>query len=259
MDKGIGFNRSIFLPWLDATAAFCAETDDPSEIRERLELVVGQDIASAVNRRKTIDILVNIWVKSARIAPTLRDEAVTHFQATPIIGDRIWLHYGLTTLYYSFFREVTAAIGQLGRQEDSITPAMVKQRLIARRGQLGSLEKAVERVVASLRNWGILTESEQRYAYVPKRQGFSASSADLEAWLLACVLRAHLAEELPFADLLHLPELFPFRFTLAVDHLRAHPWFAVQRQGAGWDMVRVVLASMRSEATGFSPSRVSGA
>jgi len=38
----------------------------------------------------------------------------------------------------------------------------------------------------------------------------------------------------------HLPELFPFRFTLTVDHLRAHPWFVVQRQGAGWDMVRVV-------------------
>jgi len=27
---------------------------------------------------------------------------------------------------------------------------------------------------------------------------------------------------------------------LAVDHLRTHPWFAVQRQGAGWDMVRLV-------------------
>ncbi len=259
MDKGIGFNRSIFLPWLDATAAFCAETADPAEIRERLELVVGQDIASAVNRRKAIDILVNIWVKSAGIAPALRDEAITYFQATPIIGDRIWLHYGLTVLYYSFFREVTAAIGQLGRQENSITPAMVKQRLIAGRGQLGSLEKAVERVVASLRNWGILTESEKRYAYVPKRQCFSASSANLEAWLLACALRAHPAEELPFADLLHLPELFPFRFTLTVDHLRAHRWFEVQRQGAGWDMVRVVSVSMRTGATGFPPRRVSGA
>ncbi|NIN98175.1 MAG: hypothetical protein GTO49_24980, partial [Anaerolineae bacterium] len=67
-----------------------------------------------------------------------------------------------TALYYSFFREVTAAIGQLGRQEDSITPAMVKQRLIAGRGQLGSLEKAVERIIFSLRNWDILTESGQR-------------------------------------------------------------------------------------------------
>jgi hypothetical protein len=241
MDKGIGFNRNIILPWLDAAAAFCAETDDPVELRAHLEPVVGQRIASAANRRKAIDILVNIWVKSAGIAPELRDEAVAHFQATPVIGDRIWLHYGLTLLYYSFFREVVAAIGQLGRYEDRVTPAMVKQRLISSRGQLGSLEKAVERIMFSLRNWDLLTESDQRYAYAPQRQAFPASSADLEAWLLACALRAHPADELPFADLLRLPELFPFRFTLAVDDLRAHPRFAVQRQGAGWDMVGLVI------------------
>jgi hypothetical protein len=241
MDKGIGFNRNITLPWLDAAAAFCAETDDPADLRARLEPVVGQRIASDVNRRKAIDILINIWVKSAGIAPELRDEAVAHFQATPVIGDRIWLHYGLTLLYYSFFREVAAAIGQLGRYEERVTPAMVKQRLISSRGQLGSLEKAVERIMFSLRNWGLLAESGQRHTYAPQGQAFSASSADLEAWLLACALRAHPADELPFADLLRLPELFPFRFTLAVDDLRADPRFAVQRQGAGWDMVRLVI------------------
>ena len=240
MDKGIGFNRNIYLPWLDAAAAFCAETDDPAEIRARLEPVVGQDLDGVEARRKTIDILINIWLKSGDVAPDLRADAVAWFQATPVTGDRLWLHYGLTLLYYPFFRQCIVAIGQLNRHENTITTRMVKQRLVAERGHLGSLDRAVERVVASLRNWGILTESDQRYAYIPKRQAFSASSADLEAWLLACALHAHPAEELPFADLLHLPELFPFRFTLAVDHLRAHPWFVVQRQGAGWDMVRVV-------------------
>ena len=258
MDKGIGFNRSIFLPWLDAAAAFCAETDDPAEIRERLEPVVGQHLKGVEARRKTIDILINIWLKSADVVPDLRTEAVSWFQTTPVIEDRLWLHYGLTLVYYPFFRECAAAIGQFSRYEGTITNRMVKQRLVAERGHLGSLDRSAQCVVASLRNWGILTESEKLHAYVPKRQGFSASSADLEAWLLACALRAHPAEELPFADLLHLPELFPFRFTLTVDHLRAHPWFAVQRQGAGWDMVRVVSVSMRSGATGFSLNRVFG-
>ena len=45
--------------------------------------------------------------------------------------------------------------------------------------------------------------------------------------------------DLASGDLLYLPELFPFRFTLSVHHLRAHPGFAVQRQGSGWDMVRI--------------------
>jgi hypothetical protein len=238
MDKGIGFNRNIYLPWLDAAAAFCAESDDPADIRARLEPIVGQRISSTENRRKAIDILINIWVKSAEVAPGLRNEAVTFFQESPIIGDRIWLHYGLTLLYYDFFRDVTAAVGQIGRVEDHITPAMVKQRLISGRGQLGSLEKAVERILFSLRNWDALSETDERYAYAARRQAYPASNTALEAWLLACALHAHPAEELPFADLLHLPELFPFRFTLAVDHLRADSRFVVQRQGSGWDMVR---------------------
>jgi hypothetical protein len=118
---------------------------------------------------------------------------------------------------------------------------MVKQRMIAERGQLGSLEKAVERVIFSLRNWELLGPSDQRYAYIPQYQSLSASQPDLEAWLLGCALCAHPAEELPFADLLRLPELFAFRFSVQIDALRQHSGFAVQRQGNGWDMVRVAL------------------
>jgi len=241
-DKGIGFNRNITRPWLDAAAAFCAETDDPAELRARLEPVVGQDLRGAEARRKTIDILINIWLKSAEVAPDLRAEAVSWFQTSPVPDDRLWLHYGLTLVYYPFFRECVAAIGQFGRIQGAITNKLLKQRLVAERGHLGSLDRAAQRVVASLRNWSVLTESDQRFAYAPRRQAFPASSTDLEAWLLACALRAHPADELPFVDLLRLPELFPFRFTLAVDHLRTHPHFAVHRQGMGWDMVRLVPA-----------------
>jgi hypothetical protein len=241
MNKGIGFNRTIYLAWLDAAAAFCGETDDPAEIRARLEPVVGQDLKGVEARRKTVDILINIWLKSGDVAPDLHAEAVKRFQATLVSEDRLWLHYGLTLLYYPFFRECVIVIGQLSRHENAVTTKVIKQRLVAGRGQLGSLSRAAQRVVASLRNWGILTASGQRHVYMPQRQVFPASHIELQAWLLACALRAHPAEELPFADLLRLPELFSFCFTLTVDHLRAHPWFVVQRQGAGWESVRAAM------------------
>jgi hypothetical protein len=131
-------------------------------------------------------------------------------------------------------------VGRFGRIEGEVTTRMVKKRMVAERGHLGSLERSVERVVASLRDWDVLAETEERYVYAPQMRVFPASSAELEAWLLACAIHAHPAEELPFADLLRLPELFPFRFTLTVDVLRLHPRFAVHRQGPGWEMVRVV-------------------
>lgn len=240
MDKGIGFNRNIKLEWLNATAAFCTETDDPAEIRARLEPVLAQDRTGTDAIRKSIDILINIWLKSHDIAPDLQQQAVTYFQATTVPDDRIWLHYGLTMLYYPFFRQCAAAIGQLSRYQDAVTNKVVVKRMTDELGQLGSLERSVQRVIASLRDWGIMTSSDQRYAYAPQHQVFGASRLELEAWFLACTLQAHPVEELAFADLLNLPALFPFRFTVTISDMRQLPGFVVQRQGMGLDMVRVV-------------------
>jgi hypothetical protein len=61
----------------------------------------------------------------------------------------------------------------------------------------------------------------------------------LQSWLLACALSAHPSEQLPFPDLIRLPELFPFQFTLTLDNLRSNPGFDIQKQGM-WDMVGFV-------------------
>ncbi len=238
VNKGIGFNRTLKRAWLDTVATLCAETDDAQELRDRLGLVLAPDVRGDDARRKTIDLLINVWLNTREIAPELWEKAVVWNRATVVPDDRVWLHYGLSLIYYPFFMKGVTIIGQFSRYEDAVTTRLVTRQLTADLGQLGSLPRAAQRLVASLRDWGVLVPAEgQRYAYVPRREGFHASERDLEAWLLACALRAHPAEELPFADLLRLPMLFPFRFTLTVDHLRDHPWFTVQRQGMGWDMV----------------------
>jgi hypothetical protein len=241
MNKNIGFRRNIYLSWLDAAAAFCTEINDPYEIRARLESIIEQQIQSKENRRVAIDIVLNIWVKTGNRYPELRNEAVTFFAQSEAAGDRLWLHYGLTLLYYDFFRLGVATIGQMSRYTDAITPKEVKQRIFAELGQLGALDKATERIIFSLRDWGILAHSHQRYAYTPMRHRLAATDPALEQWLLAAALTAHPAEELPFNDLVRLPELFPFRFTLGVDHLRQSPRFEIHRQGSGWDMVRLAI------------------
>jgi len=239
MEKKLGFTRTLLLPWLDAVAAFCAETNDPNEIRTRLEPVLAHDLGGAESRRKATDVLISIWVRSGETAPDLRNEAVAYFHETTVASDRLWLHYGLALLRFPFFRACTAAIGQFGRYGQPVTTRMVKERLVAELGQLGDIKRSTERVMASLRKWGILDASEQRHAYVLRHQAFSASTVDLETWLLACALHAHPAEELPFADLVRLPELSPFHFAVTVEELRSHARFVVQRQGSGWDMVGV--------------------
>jgi hypothetical protein len=63
----------------------------------------------------------------------------------------------------------------------------------------------------------------------------------LEAWLLACALRAEPERAVPFTDLVRLPMLYPFRFTVTVGQLRRLPGFDVQRLGVDLEMVRAAI------------------
>jgi hypothetical protein len=238
MNKGIGFNRNIKLDWLDATAAFGAEGMDQTAVRERLTPIIRQDIGSPTNIRKTIDILLNIWLKSEADHPALQQAALRYFRTTSTPADRLWLHYGLTLLAYPFFRQGVTAVGQLARYEATITTTAVREKLFAALGQLGSIEDAASRIIYSLRDWGILQDGAQRNSYLPQYRSFTTADPEIEKWLLAVALQAHPAEQLPFADLLHLPALFPFRFTVTVSDLRQSADFDVQRLGVSMDMVR---------------------
>lgn len=248
MDKGVGFNRNIKLEWLDATAAFCLELDDEQGIRSRLEPVLAQEVKSPTNLRKTIAILINIWHKSANSYPALHQAALDFYRSTQVVTDRIWLHYGMVMLAYPFFYRGTAVIGRLSRYGEPITAPTIRNQLFADIGQLGSLSEAINRIVYSLRDWGVLLPTQERNHYFAQRQTFSSSQLDIEAWLLACALKTHPVEEIPFADLLHLPALFPFRFTLTIHDLRQIPGFEIQRHGLGLEMVRLILLF---QASGF--------
>lgn len=239
MDKGVGFNRNIKLEWLDATAAFCLEESNEQGVRDRLQSVLAYEINSSTNLRKTIAILVNIWHQFSEANPDLHREAVDLYGSTQVVSDRIWLHYGMVLLAYPFFYQTTAVIGRLSRYGDLITVPAIRNQLFSEIGQLGSLSEAANRIVYSLRDWGILEPGRERNSYVAKRQNFSSSQQRLEAWLLACCLMAQPVQEMPFADLLHLPALFPFQFTISMDELRSYEFLEIQRQGLGWNMVRV--------------------
>lgn len=254
MDKNIGFRRNIYRAWLDAAAAFASAGDDAATVRAKLDPIVAEQVASVANRRMALDILINVWVKSTDTHPALHSEAMTLYAETQSDDDRLWLHYGLTLLAYPFFRLGAAAIGQQSQFADAITTAQVRSRLMAELGQLGSVKNATERVVFSLKDWGILPPATRRYAYAPRRQALTTRNRKLELWLLAVALTAHPAEELLFNDLLHLPELFPFAFTATIDDVRRSPWFVVHRQGVGWDMVSIHKTRKSSATAATRPA-----
>jgi hypothetical protein len=235
IDKGFGFIRNINLAWLDAASDARLRNDDMQVLREELDQYLKHEMEGVESRRKTIDVLIGIWHKTVLVDKSLHAQALDFLLRIPA-NERIWLHYGLTLLSYPFFRQTAAVIGQFARTGEPVTRLAVKNRLAAEIGHLGSLNRAAERVVASLVNWGILTHQKKGNLYLPQLQATRTGNPELQCWLLVCALTAHPSDQLPFSDLIRLPELFPFKFTVTLDHIRTNTKFNVQRQGM-WDMV----------------------
>ena len=235
-DKGIGFSRTIKLPWLNAAATLRRQTDDMAELRAGLEPVLMSELSGLDARRKTLDVLVGIWHKTAQVNPALHAESLDLYSQTAGEHDRLFLHYGLTLLYYPFFRHCAATLGRFVRNGETPTRQMVKTKIAAELGHFGALDRSVERIIASLTDWGILIHIPETRAYQPAPNKLSASSKHLETWLLACALTGLTQNQILFNDLLQSPALFPFKFSIAVDHLRVDSRFHIQRQGE-WEMV----------------------
>jgi hypothetical protein len=236
----IGFRRNVYLEWLEQTAALFCMAQDPAEVRERLDAVVALTVQSGVNRRQTLDILCNTWGPREGPAERLREEALRIYQETTANGQHVALHYGLTLMAFPFFREGARIVGQRLRFGGAVRTDEVRQQLLASLGNLGAAADAVKRIIFSLRNWGLLEDSGRRYAYQACEPRMALGTPDVERWLLAAALTAHPADELPFADLVRLPELFAFEFSLRpYDLAGASSLLDVYRSGGGWDAVRL--------------------
>ena len=245
MDKGIGFSRTIRLDWLDVTASLCAQNIEPFAIRQQLAETISGTVTGVDAQRKTIDVLSAIWVKTEKTAPQIRKEALSLFSSASTPEERFWLHYGMTLACYPIFRKVTAAIGQISRTEEIITRKMIKDRISGEYGHLGALDRSVERIIASLTQWGALEAMDIKQKSRISLRRFSACD-DLQLWLLSCAIYAHPADGLPFNDMIHLPELYPFQLTIGVDALRRDGRFEVQRQGGGLEMVKLMDSYIRA-------------
>lgn len=234
----IGFRRNIYLEWLEQAAALHGAGLGSVDVRERLDALVVQTVRSDVNRRQTLDILCNIWGPREEPSERLRREAVGIFQVTTDRDQHVALHYGLTILRYPFFREGARVIGQKLRFGEAVSTADVREPMLTSLGNLGAAADAVKRVTFSLRNWGILVDAGKNNTYRVREPRLRPGSPELERWLLAAALLAHPADELPFADLVGLPELFPFAFTVQARDLASEgSLLEVHRMGGGWEMV----------------------
>jgi len=235
MNRIIGFDRKIQLDWLDATVGLCQEDLDFDIMAERLHRQLENKVAGPESRRKTITVLLRLWAKVPTTDQPLRGEALQMAaQVSP--EERFWLHWGMSMLAYPFFRDVAATVGQLSRLQGSFSHAQVQRRMMENWGQRTTLQRAVQRLLRTFVDWGVLRDTDTRGSYevAPPRQ---IENRALALWFLDCALRAHEAEVVSLRELERLSYTFPFDLLPFVNDLRRSDRFEFTRQGLDLEMV----------------------
>ena len=240
MKQMIGFDRKLDLDWLDATVALCQESLDPGAVAGQLRQKLAYEIAGDEARRKTINVLLRIWVNVPEEIGRLHDEAL-QLAAKVSPEERLWLHWGMSLLAYPFFRDVAAVVGQLGRLQGTFTQAQAQRRMIENWGQRTTLQRAVRRILRTFVDWDVMRDTDVRGCYdvAPSRR---TEDWTLALWLLDCALQANEAEQVPLRELGQLLYTFPFDLLPFIGRVRRSERFEVTHQGLDLEMVARVVA-----------------
>jgi len=240
MRAAIGIDRKIRRAWLDTMVDHLADAESQSDLRTMLEAEIQKDLPGPVSRAKTTRIILRIWGHvPARCVPLRRSALELLPQIT--LDERLWLHWGMTTLAYPFFRDVVGVVGRLLAAKYEVTTAQVEERMRQRWGDWTRTTEATRRMLHTLVDWDVLGPAKKRGHFLAKAK-LATSSTALQLWLLEALLWASPSSEVECGQLARLPEAFPFKTKVKAAVLRNHGHFYVHRRALETDVVSIEVA-----------------
>jgi len=251
MRNTVGISHRLKRAWLDDLLDRLDETRDEKELRAFVDQRLRDELPGKDARAKAAGILLRIWsgVEPKHVA--LKDRAVA---LLPRISgqERIWLHWGMAALAYPFFRDLAEVIGRMLTLQDDIANAQVQTRLMAAWGDRATSKEAAGKLITSMVDWEVLRATKTKGHFLLARK-MATTVTELQLWLLEAMLSASASDEIEAHQLLRLPELFPFSFTVNVGDLRRHEGLNIHRQGLDMDMVSVRQVKVEPPKTPVKP------
>jgi hypothetical protein len=235
----IGFDRTIDVEWLDAAAARAARGQPTTEVREFLwrfleDLVPGDTNSSG--RGKTLTVLTRIWLAVPPKAERLRDAALRCIDSAT--GEqRIAIHWAMAIGTHPFFYDVVTHVGKLLVLNGQVNRSQIKRRMTDSWGDRSTLERTIQHVLRSVRQWGLLHDGPEKGSLIAPAHRIPVSD-EIGELLFNAILVSH-GGGLPFPQLITHPALFPFDVRVNTTALRRNCNIRVVRQGDQIDFVEL--------------------
>ena len=239
--ESIRFDRRVDIEWLDAIAAHVAAGDDEATVRAKMFKLLDGVVAGGSKRssacHKTVGVLSGVWVRTGPDQTEMGRRAVSLLSSVSS-RERVAIHWAMMLAGFPFFFDVAANSGRLLSLQGDFSLLQLTRRMRETWGERSTLDRAAQRVVRSMVQWGVLVDAETRgnYTAAPKLIGVHGDLAQL---LLEGLLVDQAGEALPLNQALKATALFPFEIKLAVSDIRGSRRFEIFRQGLDVDVVRL--------------------
>ncbi len=230
MSDWIGFSRSIKLDWLNKAAEIYMEEKDHRKVKFALDKYLTEKIVSKYNRRKTVNILIRIWVNVEPQHTQLRDTALNLFKIANE-NEKLAIHWSLVMVAYPIFRDITAIIGKLLDLQDDFTLSMVRRRIYELWGERSTLQYALNKIVRSVTEWGTVEDGSKPGDYQGKEQ-LCIDKKEVKLLLIRAYLVTSEKTCLRFIEVNNLDELFPFKLDLKLDDFNGSKGFSLNKMGS---------------------------
>jgi len=227
--RRVGFDRTIKVEWLDAVAGKMQNEKDVKVLREYLHDLLKNEYPTFEARRKTITVLMRIWVFVPQEQINMRDKALQ------VIGDaslqeRLLIHWGMVLLAYPFFRDIVIIVERLCSLQGEFSTSQVARKMQRSWGQRTTVKKAVPRIIRSLYEWGVIEKTTEPGFYVPSAK-IENLATDIELWFIEAVLKSGDSDFIALDQLPNISCAFPFSLGLSVSDLFESGKFEVSQQG----------------------------
>lgn len=227
LTKQIGMSRNISLDYLDKTVDLMNTEVDFAKVRRELKKFMAHHIDTATNRRKTVNILNNIWLKD-----TVNDKKIKDYarQIVKTNNDNLKLvsHWCMMLISYNIFKDMSFIIGKLEYMQIELASRIIREKMIDLWGDRPTLIHAIPKNIRTMRDVGVLEPLSHGVYKVKKHQ-----VKDPRATILIAATLIYLKDKLYliYKELVNDHLMFPFIYNIDLEMLEDSDIFIFDRFG----------------------------
>ncbi|OHW63398.1 hypothetical protein EUAN_02620 [Andreesenia angusta] len=226
MAKMIGMSRGIKLEWLDKTVDLIIEGKNEEDIKSELNEYLSFEIKSATNLRKSREILMNIWVRTADDVEEIKEFAIELCKRE--CSSRRVAHWCMMLITYPVFSDVCSLIGKITDMQEKFKTGWLKQKLFDFWGESSTLLHSTDKILQTLKQFGAI-ESLEKGEY--KAKTYEVKSEAEESLIAMTIIALNDKAYYEVSELSSIPQMFPFRYSISHEMLHNSELFALNNFG----------------------------